>query len=147
MLPFARILIFRYYTNTLWDFSVVTLKGYHAQKPLTDFSNFLLFVSHEWKHTDAVEKCNWFSPYDFHALQKEPLPPRPCSADFLRAHSRSGPSVKGVRSCTPVNISPPEDKLTVPRAQSAADVSGSGCMVSVLTCTEVTSEIFNEFHT
>ncbi|XP_064614193.1 enkurin domain-containing protein 1-like [Liolophura sinensis] len=54
-------------------------------------------------------------------IEKEPLPPRPCSADFLRAHSRSGPPVKGVRSHTPV-ISPPEDKLTVPRAQSAADV-------------------------
>ncbi|KAK3609809.1 hypothetical protein CHS0354_029848 [Potamilus streckersoni] len=49
--------------------------------------------------------------------QDEPLPPRPKSATFLRAHSRAGPPVKLVtRSITP------DPKLSVPPASTANDV-------------------------
>ncbi|PVD38218.1 hypothetical protein C0Q70_00829 [Pomacea canaliculata] len=52
-------------------------------------------------------------------LEKPPLPPRPHSATFLRAHSRSGPIVKlESRPCTPDFT----DKLSVPPASSANDV-------------------------
>nr|KAG5703177.1 hypothetical protein BaRGS_027342 [Batillaria attramentaria] len=52
-------------------------------------------------------------------LQIPPPTPRPQSATFLRAHSRSGPLVKlESRPCTP----DPSEKLTVPPASSANDV-------------------------
>lgn len=52
-------------------------------------------------------------------LENPPPPPRPMSATFLRAHSRSGPLVKlESRPCTP----DPSNKLSVPPASSANDV-------------------------
>ncbi|KAL4240709.1 Enkurin domain-containing protein 1 [Mactra antiquata] len=50
-------------------------------------------------------------------IDKEPDAPRPHSASFLRAHTRSGPSVKlQSRPCTP------DPKLSVPPASVASDV-------------------------
>ncbi|XP_076459352.1 enkurin domain-containing protein 1-like [Babylonia areolata] len=50
---------------------------------------------------------------------ENPATPRPSSATFLRAHSRSGPPVKlESRPCTP----DPSEKLSVPLASSANDV-------------------------
>ncbi|KAL8623926.1 hypothetical protein ACOMHN_054267 [Nucella lapillus] len=50
---------------------------------------------------------------------ENPTTPRPSSATFLRAHSRSGPLVKlESRPCTPN----PMEKLSVPPASSANDV-------------------------
>ncbi|KAK3091946.1 hypothetical protein FSP39_023897 [Pinctada imbricata] len=53
-------------------------------------------------------------------IERVPSVPRPKSANFLRAHSRSGPSVPVMsRPCTP-DVT--EDKLTVPKASSSADI-------------------------
>lgn len=50
-------------------------------------------------------------------FEREPDAPRPHSASFLRAHTRSGPSVKlESRPCTP------DPKLSVPPASSASEV-------------------------
>lgn len=50
---------------------------------------------------------------------ENPATPRPSSATFLRAHSRSGPLVKlESRPCTP----DPSEKLSVPPASTANDV-------------------------
>lgn len=53
-------------------------------------------------------------------LQKEPPAPRPTSANFLRAHSRTGYIPMSAR---PASAEPPEEKLTVPKAQTAREVS------------------------
>lgn len=55
-------------------------------------------------------------------IQREPDAPRPHSACFMRAHSRSGPSVKFSSRPSSPDIVPPEEKLSVPRASSATDV-------------------------
>ncbi|XP_062614241.1 enkurin domain-containing protein 1-like [Saccostrea cucullata] len=53
-------------------------------------------------------------------IQRPPSAPRPKSANFLRAHSRNGPSVKNVsRPCTP---DPPAEKLTVPPARCSSEI-------------------------
>jgi hypothetical protein len=52
-------------------------------------------------------------------LQKEPLAPRPHSANFLRAHSRTGYLPQSAR---PSSVVPADDKLTVPKAASAREV-------------------------
>ena len=54
-------------------------------------------------------------------FQNEPNAPRPGSATFLRAHSRTGFLPQSAR---PASTEPPEEKLTVPKAQSAREVSG-----------------------
>lgn len=55
--------------------------------------------------------------YFIYHFQKEPDAPRPKSATFLRAHTKSGPSVKlRTRPCTP------DPKLSVPAASEANDV-------------------------
>lgn len=52
--------------------------------------------------------------------QRPPSAPRPKSATFLRAHSRTGPSIKNIsRPCTP---DPPSEKLTVPPARCSSEV-------------------------
>lgn len=52
-------------------------------------------------------------------LQKSTFAPRPHSANYLRAHSRTGFLPQSAR---PASVEPPEDKLTVPRAATARDV-------------------------
>lgn len=52
-------------------------------------------------------------------LEKEPLAPRPQSANFLRAHSRTGFVPQSAR---PASVEPPPEKLTVPRAATAREV-------------------------
>lgn len=52
-------------------------------------------------------------------LQKEPLAPRPHSANFLRAHSRTGFVPQSAR---PASVEPPDNKLTVPKASTAREV-------------------------
>lgn len=53
-------------------------------------------------------------------IDKEPGTPRPQSARYLRAHSRSGPSIKNwSRPSTP---DPSPEKMTVPQANCAKDV-------------------------
>ncbi|WAQ97339.1 ENKD1-like protein [Mya arenaria] len=61
-------------------------------------------------------------------IEKEPDAPRPHSAHFLRAHMRSGPSVKlQNRPCTP------DPQLSVPPASEANDVSSPDASALLLT--------------
>lgn len=53
-------------------------------------------------------------------FQKEPAAPRPHSAHFLRAHSRTGYSDS--KPARPASVEPPDEKLTVPKAETARDV-------------------------
>lgn len=53
-------------------------------------------------------------------IKRPPSAPRPKSATFLRAHSRTGPSIKNIsRPCTP---DPPSEKLTVPPARCSSEI-------------------------
>ncbi|XP_033752659.1 enkurin domain-containing protein 1-like [Pecten maximus] len=55
-------------------------------------------------------------------IEREPDAPRPHSACFTRAHSRSGPSVKFPSRPSTPEVVVPDEKLTVPRASSATDI-------------------------
>ena len=66
--------------------------------------------------------CVFLPNYSYHLdckSQKAPPAPRPTSANFLRAHSRTGYIPQSAR---PASAEPPEEKLTVPRAQTAREV-------------------------
>lgn len=52
-------------------------------------------------------------------LEKTTLAPRPQTATFLRAHSRTGFLPHSARAAS---VEPPDDKLTVPKASTARDV-------------------------
>ena len=64
------------------------------------------------KYSDVPSKVNM-------ELTKEPPAPRPHSANYLRAHSRTGYIPQSARA---PSTEPPPEKLTIPRAQSAREV-------------------------
>ena len=57
-------------------------------------------------------------------VQREPLAPRPQSASFLRAHSHSGYLPQSAR---PASVEPQPDKVSMPKATTARDVT-IGCI-------------------
>lgn len=69
------------------------------------------------KRIDSI--CSMSSSYRL-IIQKEPPAPRPSSANYLRAHSRTGFIPQSARAAS---TEPPPEKLTIPKAQTAREVS------------------------